>query len=414
MHKKSFLRKPLWKDATERAILLPMAFALPRSEDAASLPRRTGPRPLSVHVGMAACAWGLPLEPGIGGSPPEAAQGMSAQMLRMLAGIRKYHEHPYRRPPASQAVSWAEGSMRLLHTPASADRKGSLFLIPSLINGADILDLLPERSFVNWLAAKGFESFLLDWGDLAADEAAQAFDPLFVRRILPAFRAAQAAAGQGRLSVLGYCMGGILAAGLATLAPQNVCSLTLLATPWDFHAGDQSLATRVRLWAPGGRSMAESLGRLPVDWLQILFASVDPLMAAHKFVRFADFPDDSAAARIFVAVEDWLNGGSDLPAGIAQTCLQDWYTDNATASAGWRVCGQSVDSARLSVPVLVVASAADRLVPRESAMAFQAGRPPAFCENFAPPCGHIGMVAGRDCVAQVWEPIATWMERHGQ
>lgn len=339
---------------------------------------------------------------------------MSARMLRMLAGIRKYHEHPYRRLPSVRSVVWSDGTMRVLHTPVTGASKGAVFLIPSLINGADILDLLPEHSFVDWMAARGFETFLLDWGDLAADEAAQSFDTLFACRILPAFESARIRSGRARLGVLGYCMGGTLAAALAYLKPRHVEFLTLLAAPWDFHAGDQSLATRVRLWAPGGRSMAESLGRLPVDWLQILFASVDPLMAAHKFIRFADLSDETLSARIFVAVEDWLNGGSDLPAGIARACFQDWYTDNVTARGDWRVCGQATDPGALSFPALVVASAADRLVPRESAMAFQDAMPAGLCATLAPPCGHIGMMAGRACIAQVWEPVALWMERFGK
>jgi polyhydroxyalkanoate synthase len=418
MHKKPFLRKPLWKDAPGRGILPPMS---PTSLDPThpQALRRTGPRPLSVHLGMAACAWGLP--PGEGGGAGDStglpsAPGVSDRMLRMLAGIRKYHEHPYARLAPPREVVWSQGSMRLLHAPARKGRGGTracVFLIPSLINGSDILDLIPEHSFVAWLADRGISSFLLDWGDLAADAQASDFESLFSTRLLPAFDAALAARRGEGLHVLGYCMGGILAAALAGLREERVRSLTLLATPWDFHAGDQTLSTRVRLWSSGARSMTHSLGRLPVDWLQILFASVDPPMSAHKFVTFADAPDDSPAARIFVGVEDWLNGGSDLPAEIARICIEDWYGENRTALGTWCVQGRKVDPAGLAAPALIVASATDRLVPRESSVAFAARRKPESFRILTPPCGHIGMMASRACVAEVWEPIARWMERAG-
>lgn len=357
---------------------------------------------------MAACAWGAVQD----NIPPAPLDGvMSAQMLRMLTGIRKYHEHPYVRTPPARDVVWSGGAVRLLHCRAAGEERAAVFLIPSLINGADILDLMPERSLVAWLGERGISSFLLDWGDLAGDGAAESFDDLFASRILPAFESSQRRA-KGPVHVLGYCMGGLLAASLACLRPDSVASLMMLASPWDFHAGDQTLSDRVRAWAPGARSMAESLGQLPVDWLQILFASVDPLMAAHKFVRFADMPEHSDTARMFVAVEDWLNAGSDLPAGIARTCIEEWYTENSPARGEWRVGGQAIIPDRVLCPVLVVASGSDRLVPLESSVAFCAGRAAGSYETLAPACGHIGMMAGRGSVSEVWAPMEDWIVRH--
>lgn len=380
--------------------------------------RRRGPRPLSVHLGLAASIWGA-AEGGQDNLPSDPpGTGVSNRMLRMLTGIRKYHEHPYVRVPSAQEVVWAQGSARLLYYPAVKASGQAVFLIPSLVNGAAILDLMPRRSLVAWLGEQGISSFLLDWGALAEDAmekpgqaGAGSFDALFSSRILPALTAAHTLA-RGPVHVLGYCMGGLLAAATACLAPESVRSLIMVASPWDFHAGDQTLSARVRGWAPGARSMAESLGRLPVDWLQILFASVDPLMAAHKFIRFADLPGDSDEALMFVAVEDWLSGGGDLPAGIARTCIEGWYRDNSTARGAWEVLGKVIDPEDISCPAFVVASAVDRLVPMDSSLAFCARRAAGLTTTLAPDCGHIGMMAGRRSISGVWTPIEKWIAAH--
>lgn len=374
---------------------------------------------MSVHLGMAASIWGAS-GPGQDNTPSDSqTPGVSDRMLRMLTGIRKYHEHPYVRMPSAHEVVWSRGSARLLHYPASAPGAGqSLFLIPSIVNGSAILDLMPRHSLVAWLGARGISCFLLDWGALAEDvmetpgeSGAESFDSLFETRIFPALGAARDLT-QGPVHVLGYCMGGLLAAAAACLKPESVRSLLMVASPWDFHAGDQTLSARVRAWAPGARSMAESLGRLPVDWLQILFASVDPLMAAHKFIRFADMPSDSEAAQMFVAVEDWLNGGGDLPADMARVCIEEWYRDNTPARGAWPVLGRAIDPAQISCPTFVVASAVDRLVPVESSLAFCARREAGTTTTLAPDCGHIGMMAGRRSVSEVWTPIEKWIAGH--
>ena len=43
--------------------------------------------------------------------------------------------------------------------------------------------------------------------------------------------------------LIGYCLGGLLAPGLAAVAQRDLAGLALLATPWDFHAGDGRRAT---------------------------------------------------------------------------------------------------------------------------------------------------------------------------
>ena len=51
-----------------------------------------------------------------------------------------------------------------------------------------------------------------------------------------ALDAAIEAVGQ-RPVLIGYCLGGLLAAGLAASRQRDLAGLALLATPWDFHAG---------------------------------------------------------------------------------------------------------------------------------------------------------------------------------
>jgi polyhydroxyalkanoate synthase len=116
---------------------------------------------------------------------------------------------------------------------------------------------------------------------------------------------------------------------------------------------------------------------------------------------------DSDQARLFVAVEDWLNDGVDLPAALARECVVEWYGHNKPMRGEWLVEGEAVDPTRTPNPVLVVTSATDRLVPEESSHALARMIPQA--QLLQSTCGHIGMMSGRRAQGEVWQPIADWL-----
>jgi poly(3-hydroxyalkanoate) synthetase len=339
---------------------------------------------------------------------PEAGEDLVAlhkeSIERMLHGIRKYQAHEYSRDSAPLEVVWSEGTSTLFFCPRVGDAKdaGTILLIPSMINGSEILDLLPQRSFVRWMAGQGFDVYLLDWGKPAADDGLQTLDGGVVKRLLSAARVVQARQGGGPVDALGYCMGGTLLLGAAATEDTLFNRLILLSAPWDFHAGDPRMMAQVMTGTPSALSLLEEKSFLPIDWIQNVFAHVNPRLAIDKFSAFLEMTPDSEEEKIFIAVEDWLNGGQDLSAGVARACILDWYAANKPAKGEW------VDLGVLSGhPVLVVGAGKDILVPPESAYAVLQHIPGA--DKLGPSCGHISLMAGRKARETVWQPICDWL-----
>lgn len=328
----------------------------------------------------------------------------------MLDGIERYRAHPYRRTLADPPVLWREGAARLLdyrglrHGPA----KGAVLLAPSLVNRGYVLDLSERCSFVRWLAAEGFDVFLMDWGAPQAAERAFALADVVARLGRAAAVAAEASARP--IGLLGYCMGGLLALPLAAgwFGPHPpIDRLVLLATPWDFHAERaaqaRALGAMGQLWAPA----VAGLGVLPVDAIQALFAALDPDLAPRKFAAFARIEPASPRAQAFVALEDWLNDGVALPAAVAEECLIGWYGENRPARGLWRLGGFPVDPGAVRLPSLALAPAGDRIVPPASARALARAIP--GCRLIEPEAGHIGMIVGGRAAERVWRPIADFL-----
>lgn len=397
---------------------------------------RLGPRPLALHMASATGALtsslaALPLlrsglltwrpelapaarelEASLAAAPPEALAAALHAELRsradaFLAGLERYRRHPYRRAMAEPPVLWQEGTTRLLdYGPAGAF---PVLVVPSLINRGYVLDLCEDRSLLRHLAGSGLRPLLVDWGRPGELERGFGLTDYIAGRLEAAGEAARAAAGVP-FALLGYCMGGLLAVALAQRRPGLVAALALLATPWDFHAERPEQARLLgALAVPLARSFAV-LGEVPVDMLQTLFAGLDPLLALRKFTRFAATPGEGGEARLFVALEDWLNDGVPLALPVARECLAGWYGANAPERGRWRVAGTAIRPERIAAPSLVVVPAQDRIVPPASAAALAIQLPGA--ERLMPPLGHIGMVVGREAPAAVWDPLAAWLRRH--
>ena len=77
-----------------------------------------------------------------------------ASLGASLLGILAYRRHPYRRQ-VPRRRGWRDGPARLLDYAPDATGP-PLLVVPSLINRAYIVDIQAARSFVRWLAARGF------------------------------------------------------------------------------------------------------------------------------------------------------------------------------------------------------------------------------------------------------------------
>lgn len=274
--------------------------------------------------------------------------------------------------------------------------------VPSLINPPFILDLAEENSLLRWLATQGVRPLLVDWGDPARPaqgEAELSVTGHVEELLLPLLDAL----GEP-VDLVGYCLGGTMALGAAAVAP--VRSLTLIAAPWRFSGfGEAARAEIAQLWA-AARPAAEALGLVPMEVLQSGFWRLDPGRTVAKYEAFGRMEPDSAAARAFVALEDWANAGAPLTLAAGHELFDDFVAADATGRGAWRVGGRPVDPARLNMPAREFVSRNDRIVPAASA----AGLTNAVTLGL----GHVGMIVGSRAREQLWQPLAAMLSQAQQ
>ena len=390
--------------------------------DAPGPMRRLGPRPLWLHLMLATQplnAWQDALKswsenspnsgnPSWGNSWAHFQTGaMPAPDSALLAGIAAYRRHPWQRDVVDPPEVWREGSSRLLdYGPADGI---PLLVVPSLVNRAYVLDLLPDHSMLRHLASQGVRPLLLDWGYPGAVERGFSMSDYIAGRLDRALRASRTHTGAAAVGLAGYCMGGLMAVAAAQARPEWVSRLVLLAVPWDFWAAGAEQARDLAALLPALEPGFAFGGTMPVDALQVMFSLLDPGSVAAKYRDFGRQDQASARARMFVAMEDWLNDGIPLAAGVARETLGGWYGANTPAAGTWRVLGLPVDPTQLRMPCFAAAPGRDRIVPPESARALAACIPGA--ELHFPAAGHVGMVAGSSARLALWDRLCEWLKR---
>jgi polyhydroxyalkanoate synthase len=277
-------------------------------------------------------------------------------------------------------------------------------VIPSMVNRGYVLDLMPGHSLVEALRNAGYKVLLIDWGQ--PESEILTLEQIIITHLLPLIKtAAQNSISGGPVSLVGYCMGGLLGlAGSILAGPSIVNKLALIATPWDFSVTPSSghmLAAR-----PVLEPWLHSQKVIPAEAMQQYFWLLDPWSPVHRLMAYGKAASEQRT--YLTALEDWLNDGLALDAPIAKEILLDWYADNRTVGGNWRINGQKISPSELKIPLWAAIGQRDTLVPPGCAMPLIAQGQGA--QLVMANAGHVGLVVGRSAPSKVYAPLAAWLK----
>jgi polyhydroxyalkanoate synthase len=335
--------------------------------------------------------------------PDQLADALVHEARQRIAafqqGVDAYRRSTVQRPVDQRPVVLEIGSARLLAPMAVRPDAPKILVIPSLINRWHILDLMPGQGLLSRLEALGLDPYVLDFGPPGADEHGFDLSQYVTKRLVPTL---DYLSRDGRaVGLIGHCLGGVPALGLAALEPERVAGLVLLATPWDFTALRPAYAGLSGLYtgAPLLSDIMDGVGLVPADLVGSWMAMADAGLIEAKYRRFAALDPASEAARDFVLVEDWANQSIDLAKPVAALAFRDWPLGLGPAQGGFVIKGQVISPEMVACPTLLIHASQDRLVPPAAALAARTAQTRIVQVGG----GHIGMIIGRDAARTVDE-----------
>ncbi len=349
-------------------------------------------------------------------------QFAAAKLATMLNGLEAWQNHPVKRILRAPPVISQLGSAKLLdfgQIPEAIHPNGPpVLVLPSLINKSYILDLSAENSFLRTLAKNGLRPILLDWGPPNVEEAGFDINAYITKRALPALNEIEASCAKP-VAIVGYCMGGTIAAAISQIHPKTA-SLVTIGAPWDFSkaTGNQLLlqnAGAIDDGKPLGKVLTDLgniFGAIPFEFMQYLFAALDSEKFLSKFEGFAALEPSSKAAEKFTLVEDWLADGSPISMPTAKNLLLDWHVKNQISDGKWRLHNQSICAGKIKVPSMVICGKTDNIAPLSSTMPLAEGI--LNSEILCPDTGHVGMIVGSNAPKTIIHPIVKFLLNHGK
>jgi len=309
-------------------------------------------------------------------------------------------------------VVMQEGKVRLLHYKTKVAQKHAIPLIVvfSLINRSYILDLKPGKSIVEKLVQAGFDVYLIDWGVAGPSDQFLTLDDYVNRYMDHVVQYVKEHSGSQTVSMLGYCMGGTMAAMYAALYPESVRNLLLMAAPMDFSTKEGLLY----LWAAKEHfnvdKLVDAMGNVPPWLLQSSFNMVKPVQnMLDKYVKFFEKLDDEKFVDDFLTMEYWLNDNVPLAGPVYKQFVKDCFHDNLLIQNKLYLGSQRVDLSRIECPVLSIIAEKDHLVPPQCSTPINAVVSSKDQETIVFPTGHIGLSVSGRAMKELWPQVADWL-----
>ena len=325
-----------------------------------------------------------------------------------LLSLARRRPSPVGRTPAD--VVLRENKWRLLRyrpRPEGLAYRTPILMVPSLINRHYVLDLMPSKSLVEWLIARGHEVFIIDWGTPGDEDRFVTFDDICDRYLGRALRYAARSGERGQAHLLGYCLGGTLAAIHAAARPARVASLMALAAPVRFDDnGLLSAWSRTRTLDVD--ALVAATGNVPWRLMQSAFHLIRPTLNLSKVVHLVDRAWDDEFLDGFLALETWGSDNVSFPGACYRQYIQELYREDALIAGSFRLSGRPARLESIQCPTLAVTFEHDNIVPWRSAAPLVELAGARDKSRLHKRGGHVGAVVSRRASKALWPELAGW------
>jgi polyhydroxyalkanoate synthase len=311
-------------------------------------------------------------------------------------------------------VVWKRGKAEVWRYHNGTVRYGPpVLIIHSLVSRSYILDLRPGNSLVEYMTAAGLDVFMLDWGvpdELDADNDLERYVDWYLPR---AVAAVQRETGSEEVTLMGYCLGGVLAALYAAgheAAP--VRNLVLMATPVNFDAMGAMVAL-LREGRMEPEELFDDTGNVPADALYSGFYMQAPTVeVAQKATLLENLWNDEFVEG-FQAMAQWSRDHVPFPGAVFRQLVEELIRKNVLMTGSIRIGDRKVELADARANVLNAMAERDNVVPPAAVEpVMELVGDPARREELRLPGGHVTFGTGRSAVKHTMPRLTGWIIDH--
>ena len=285
-------------------------------------------------------------------------------------------------------------------------------IVGSLINRHYILDLLPKTSIVRQFQHEGFDVYSTDWMTPASFDKDMTLQRYSEQYLENAVKKIQNLSGEKKISIFGYCWGGIFSLIYSATYPENVKNLVLHATPVDLEESP----TAIEIWTKKMNvdKLVEVFGNIPGPFLNIAFLMRNPIEAYLKYFRFYSEPRTTDEIMTFFSVENWLYDSRPIIGLVFREIVNNIYKKNLLIKNQMYIDDNMIDLKKITMPFLNIVGEKDDLVPPQSSKPVNSVIGSKDKKLIEFPSGHVGLCISSRAHEELWPKVVRWLAEHSQ
>lgn len=298
--------------------------------------------------------------------------------------------------------------------------KTPVVIVPPLAVNMLIYDLLPQRSLVRFLRAKGFEVYLIDWGKPTRAHSHYNLHT-YVAELLPAsLNRVREHSGQQKLSLHGWSMGGMFTLFYSALTKdQHVRNAIVLGSPIDSHASGILGFLNQRLADVSGSIRKHTnfrIHNLRPHWFHspgwantIGFKLTNPVGSFMGYWELIIRLGDREFVTSHATTSAFLDRMVAYPGGVVQDTVVRVWMDNQLSRGSVQIGDDEAQLANVTANLFAVAGKEDTMVTPAAAKSLMDHISSKDKTFRVTPGGHMGILAGSKAPGESWLEIADWL-----
>lgn len=265
--------------------------------------------------------------------------------------------------PTTRQVVWKKNKATLWYHPAKEKRHTiPVFLVYSLLNKAYILDIGEGSSVVGGLTERGYDVYLLDWGSPGLEDSDITLDQYIIDYLENALKRALRYSGANEISLAGYCLGGTIAAILASITELPIKNLSLAAVPIDFSIGifPDKLLEGLQNGQLSVDGFADAHGTIPSEIMYLIFRMVSPGYASK--INLVTRAHDEKYVEKWRRMDKWTKDSASFAGAAFKQMFNDLYKNNKLLKGELVIGGRKVELKNIYCPLFVFSCSRDTLI----------------------------------------------------
>jgi polyhydroxyalkanoate synthase len=309
-------------------------------------------------------------------------------------------------------VIWRKNKMRVYRFSlpgVEVTKNTPVFMLYAMINKPYILDMEPGNSFVEHLLKQGYDVYMLDWGEAGPEDRKNGFAEYILDYLHKAVERVCLYTRKEQVNLFAYCMGGTMGVIYASLFPERVKNLIVLAAPVDFRHAELYNA-----WLSEKHfdvdKLVDTLGNISPEVIDFGNKMLKPMTNfINPWVHLFDKVDNEAFIHNWRMLNKWVNDGTPFPGETYRQWIRDFYQQNKLIKGEIVLRGRKVDLSKITCPVLILTAEHDHIAPCSQTRALFEYISSTDKTEYNYPVGHVSLVFGGTARKQVYPQTAAWM-----